>query len=156
MSELPCASGRLGIYPYSFDATSPNGSWAVGIAVGPITHAKCYVSLDITAATVEAAIDVAHRTHPLLSRSYADAMAQVLLSAEEIIFNDAASLEKQDQSISLTSVVNALKYATAWITSVTDRRKPDGISPHGLQEAHDLLKQATAYLLVVGALISLC
>ena len=104
------------------------------------------MTLDISDGAVEAEIDAAHRAHPLLSRCYADAMAHLLLAAEETVLSDAASLPEQDQAISLTAIVNALKYGTAWINSATERRRPAGITRDGLREAHDLLEQATAYL----------
>lgn len=78
-------------------------------------------------------------------------MAHLLLAAEESVLADAASLPKQDQSISLTGIVNALKHAVAWISSATAHRQPAGITRDGLREAHNFLEQATAYLLVVAA-----
>jgi len=109
------------------------------------------MALAKSASFAEEAVDNAHRQHALLQRGRPDAVAHLLLAAEEVIAADSVQLDLQDRSIGVTQVVNALKHAVRWVATCTQEAPPRGFAAEAISEAHDLLNQAIAYCAIVAA-----
>lgn len=108
------------------------------------------MTITASAESIEAAIDVSWREHPLVRRPFGEAMAHLMLAAELRVFG-AQVLAKQDLSITITAITNALKHAVSWIYSGTARLPPAAMSKDALKEGNDFLENAIAYTAVVAA-----
>jgi hypothetical protein len=97
-------------------------------------------------------LDRAHRVHPLLSRPYHVALFHLLAASDRLGMKTQAAVGQQQNAIALDMIVNAMRYAVAWITAECPRiDSPPEVKGALFEEAEDLLERGRQFMFFVAA-----